>query len=128
MKSLVIKTFLAACCFTFAPVAIAQQQLDIVQILGQFVQANIAASRCSKPDQKTLSNFLSNFKIVSLRATEELKKQNPGRSDEQIVEVLTQGTKAVEKAIDDAIRSNGCSDQRIQDLLKRFEMQSTLQF
>lgn len=110
---------------TMSPLAAAQQP-DIVQIMGQFVQASYATSRCGKPDQKTLSNFLTNFKIVSVRATEELKKTNPGQSEQQIVEGLKQRTAAVEKAIDDAIHSNGCSDPRIQDLLKRFEIQANL--
>lgn len=111
-----------------SPFAIAQQKLDIVQIMGQFVQANYAASRCIKPDQKTLSGFLSNFRIVTFRATEELKKRNPGQSDQQIVDGLKQRTNAVEKAIDDAIRINGCADPRIQDLVKRFELQANLKF
>ena len=117
--------FAATLTFSFASLA-AAQQLDIVQIMGQFVQASYATSRCAKPDQKTLSNFLANFRIVSVRATEELKKRSPNQTEQQIVDGLKQRTSAVEKAIDEAIRSSGCSDPRIQDLLKRFEMQANM--
>ncbi len=102
------------------------QQLDIVQIMGQFVQSGYATSRCAKPDQRTLSNYLANFKLVTFRAMEELRKRNPSQTEQEIVERLKQSTGAVEKAIDEAIRSNGCSDPRIQDLLKRFEIQANL--
>lgn len=99
-----------------------------MQIMGQFVQASYAASRCIKPDQETLSRFLSNYKTVSIRAGEELKKRNPGLSGQQIIDDLKQRTGAVEKAIDDVIRTNSCSDPRIQGLLKRFEVQANLKF
>lgn len=125
MRHAPIKTLVATLAVSVSTFALAQQ-LDIVQIMGQFVQASYATSRCAKPDQKALSNFLANFKIVSVRATEELKKRNPSQSDQQIVDGLKQRTGAVEKAIDEAIRTNGCSDPRIQDLLKRFDVQANL--
>lgn len=106
----------------------AEQRLDIVQVLGQFVQASYAASRCSKPDQATLANFLTNLRIVTVRAVEELKKRNPSRTDNEIVEELKLRTSAVESAIDRVIQENGCNDPRIQDLLRRFEMQANLRF
>ncbi|WP_147431328.1 hypothetical protein [Azonexus fungiphilus] len=124
MKRL-LTTALTVIVLTISPFAVAQQ-LDIVQIMGQFVQASYATSRCSKPDQKTLSNFLANFKVVSFRAVEELKKRNSNQSEQQIIDGLKQRSSAVEKAIDEAIRTNGCTDPRIQDLLKRFEIQATL--
>jgi hypothetical protein len=128
MKKLLVKILIASFLLAISPLAVAEQKLDIVQIMGQFVQASYAASRCIKPDQETLSRFLSNYKIVSIRAGEELKKRNPGQSNQQIADGLKQRTGAVEKAIDDVIRTNSCSDPRIQDLLKRFEMQANLKF
>lgn len=126
MKKLFVKTLVLFFAVTTPPLAVAEQKLDIVQIMGQFVQASYAASRCIKPDQETLSRFLFNYKVVSVRASEELKKRNPGQSDQQIVKGLKQGTSAVEKAIDGVINSKGCEDPRIQDLLKRFEIQANL--
>lgn len=126
MKKFFAKVIIAFFASAIAPIAVAQQKLDIVQIMRQFVQASYAASRCIKPNQEMLSRFIFNFKIVSVQANEELKKRNPGQSEQQIVEGLKQRTNAVEKVIDDVIREQGCSDPRIQDLLKRFEMQANL--
>ena len=127
MGQLFAKSLIAFFVATISPIAVAQQNLDIVQIMGQFVQASYAASRCIKPDQETLSRFLFNYKMVSVRASEELKRRNPTQSDQQIVEGLKQRTSAVEKVIDSVIREKGCGDPRIQDLLKRFEIQANLQ-
>lgn len=104
----------------------AQQKLDIIQIMGQFVQANHAASKCLKPDRDTLSHFLANFKVVAIRAAEEMRKRNPAMSEQQVTESLKRGSDAVTKQIDGVLDINGCSDPRIQDLLKRFEIQANL--
>lgn len=125
MHNALEKSLVVALAFSISSFAAAQQP-DIVQIMGQFVQASYASSRCAKPDQKTLSSFLANFKVVSIRAIEELKKRSPNQSEQQIVDGLKQRTGAVEKAIDEAIRTNGCADPRVQDLLKRFEVQANL--
>ena len=106
----------------------AQQKLDIIQIMGQFVQANYAASKCSKPDQDTLSRFLVNFRIVMFRAEEEMRKRNPTLSEQQVVDRFKRGHENVTKKIDSILEANGCSDARIQDLLKRFQMQANLKF
>lgn len=125
MHNLSTKSAIAAAVFVMSSQSFAQQ-LDIVQIMGQFVQSSYAARKCATPDQKTLSNFLANFRVVTFRATEELKKRNPGQTEQQIVDGLKQRTSVVEKAIDGAIQANGCSDPRIGDLLKRFEIQANL--
>lgn len=104
----------------------AQQKLDVIQIMGQFVQANHAASKCLKPDQDTLSHFLANFKVVTVRAAEEMRKRNPAMSEQQLAESFKKGSDAVTKQIDGVLGTNGCSDPRIQDLLKRFEIQANL--
>lgn len=104
----------------------AQQKLDIVQVMGQFVQANHAASKCLSPDRDTLSRFLANFKVVTVRAFEEMRKRNPGMSEQQVSETFKKGSDAVARQIDEVLGAKGCSDPRIQDLLKRFEMQANL--
>lgn len=111
--------------FAVFPVA-AQQKLDIIQIMGQFVQANYAASKCLKPDQDKLSRFLANLKVVTVRAAEEIRKRNPSMSEQQVAESFKKGSDAVENQIDGVLETGGCSDPRIQDLLKRFEIQANL--
>jgi len=110
------------------PAAFADQKLDIIQIMGQFVQAEHAASQCLKPDQGTISSFNSNFRIVSIRATEEMLKRKPGATEPQVSEVFKKAADAVQEKIDEVIRTKGCGDSRIQDLLKRFEIQANLKF
>jgi len=126
MKQLFAKSLIVFFAAAISPIAVAQQKLDIVQIMEQFIQASYAASRCIKPDEETLARFFFNYDMVSVRAGEELKRRNPGQSDQQIVEGLKQRTGAVEKAIDSVIREKGCGDPRIQDLVKRFEIQANL--
>jgi len=116
----------AAALFTCAPAVFAGQKLDIIQIMGQFVQAKHAASQCLKPDQDTVDRFNSNFRIVSFRATEEMLKRRPGSTETQVFEQFKQGTDTVQKQIDEVIRTKGCGDSRIQDLLKLFEIQANL--
>lgn len=108
------------------PAFFADQKLDIIQIMGQFVQAKYAASQCLKPDQDTVSRFNSNFRIVSFRATEEMMKRKPGLTETQVSEVFKKAADAVQEKIDEVIRTKGCGDSRIQDLLKRFEIQANL--
>jgi hypothetical protein len=57
-------------------------KLDIVQIMGQFVQASYAASRCIKPDQ-TLSRF---SQLQNGFCARERKGEKAEQSDQQIVE------------------------------------------
>lgn len=109
-----------------APSALAQQKPDIIQTMDQFLQANYAATKCAKPDQATLSRFLTNFKVVTLRAAEEMKKRNPGLSEQQVYESFRTSNNTVAQQIDGVIQAGGCGDPRIQDLLKRFEVQANL--
>lgn len=127
MQKAKINLLVAFILIIVSPLTQAQQKLDIVKIMGQFIQASYAASKCIKPDKPTLSKFLLNFRIVTARAVEELKKRDPSLSDEQIMESLKQRSRAVESAIDSVLSSNGCEDSRIKDLLKRFEIQAKLQ-
>ena len=122
-----VRTYLLvfALAITASPAG-AQQKPDIIQIMGQFVQANHAASKCLKPDRDTLSRFLANFKVVTVRAGEEMRKRNPAMSEQQVFENFKRASDAVAKQIDEVLITNGCGDPRIQDLLKRFEVQANL--
>jgi hypothetical protein len=110
------------------PAVFAGQKLDIIQIMGQFVQARHAASQCLKPDQDMVSRFNENFRIVSIRATEEMLKRRPGSTVTQVYVQFEKGTDTVQKQIDEVIRTKGCGDSRIQNLLKLFEVQANLKF
>lgn len=123
--SLRMSCLLVASNIALAP-AIAQQTLDIVEIMGQFIQARYAASKCANPDPETLARFVQNLEIVSIRATEEMRKRNPAMSEHSVQALFERGSDAVARRIDGVLAANGCSDPRIQDLLRRFEIQANL--
>lgn len=126
MSHLLTRLLLVTSLLGVPKLSLAQQPLDIVQIMGQFVQTHHAVSKCAKPDEKTLARFNTNFRIVTVRATEEMLKRKPGTTEKQVSEVFNKSSGMVEKLIDEVIHTHGCGDPRIQDLLKRFELQASL--
>ena len=113
---------------SYSSLSFSQNNLDIVQILGQFYQASYATSKCTVLSQELQQSFSKNFEIVSFRARESIKSKNKGISDSEISSQLNKGKTAVESQIESVIQSKGCSDPRIQDLLKRYVVQATLKF
>ena len=126
MPSLASRVIAIAALLVASSASLAQQKLDIVEIMGQFVQANYAAGKCLKPDQKTTSKFNSNFKVVSARAMEEMLKRKPGATEQQVSEFFKKASDTVQARINEVIQDKGCSDPRIQDLLKRYDIQANL--
>lgn len=110
----------------FSGPAIAQDKLDILQVFDQFLLANHAASKCIKPDAETLGKFLGNFQIVIIRATEEVRKRNPNATKQEAQRIMKDRSDSQNQRVAEIIQSNGCNDPRIQDLLKRFQMQASL--
>ena len=113
----------------FSTQAIAQDKLDILQIFDQFLLANHAASKCIKPDAETLGKFLGNFQVVTIRAAEEIRKRNKSPiSNQDVQEIMKSRRDSQNQRVEELIQSNGCNDPRIQDLLKRFQIQASLKF
>ncbi len=105
----------------------AQEKLSILDIFDQFALTNAAASKCIKPDSDTLKHYLSNFEMVTVRTSMELQKQYPNRTKEQILEAIKKKAELLSQNVHDVIREKGCSDPRIQDLIKRFHLQAKWQ-
>lgn len=110
----------------FSGQAIAQDKLDILQVFDQFLLANHAASKCIKPDAETLGKFLGNFQIVIIRATEEVQKRNPNSTKQEAQQIMKAQSDSQNRRVTEIVQSTGCTDPRIQDLLKRFQMQASL--
>jgi hypothetical protein len=53
-------------------------------------------------------------------------KRRPGSTETQVSVQFKKGTDTVQKQIDEVIRTKGCGDSRIQDILKLFEIQANL--
>lgn len=108
------------------PLLAQQGGADIVEIMRQFILAEHAAKQCLKPDQATWARFQANRRIVVLRSTEEMLKRKPGARAEQVAQWFARSTVPVMAHMDEVIRNKGCTDPRIQDLLKRFDVQVNL--
>ena len=105
----------------------AQEKLGILEIFDQFALANAAASKCIKPDNNTLMHYLANFQMITVYTSMELQKQYPNHTKEQITEAMKRKTELLSQKVHDVIRDKGCSDPRIQDLIKRFHVQAEWQ-
>lgn len=128
MRLSVFRILLAGALLASSTSSLAQTKLDIVEIMRQFILAEHAAKQCLRPDQQTLARFEANRRIVTVRATEEMLKRKPGATARQVAEWYARSTAPVLVHMDEIIRSKGCDDPRIQDLLKRFEIQANLKF
>ena len=128
MRLSVFRILLAGALLASSTSSLAQTKLDIVEIMRQFILAEHAAKQCLRPDQQTLARFEANRRIVTVRATEEMLKRKPGATARQVAEWYARSTTPVLVHMDEIIRSKGCDDPRIQDLLKRFEIQANLKF
>ena len=126
MRLSVFRILLAGALLASSTSSLAQNKLDIVEIMRQFILAEYAAKQCLRPDQQTLARFEANRRIVTVRATEEMLKRKPGATARQVAEWYARSTAPVLVHMDEIIRSKGCDDPRIQDLLKRFEIQANL--
>jgi hypothetical protein len=113
----------------FSTPAIAQDKLDILQVFDQFLLANHAASKCIKPDAETLGKFLGNFQVVTIRAAEEIRKRNKNPiTNQDAQEIMKSRSDSQNQRVTKIIKSSGCNDPRIQDILKRFQIQASLKF
>ena len=128
MRLSVFRILLAGALLASSTSSLAQNKLDIVEIMRQFILAEYAAKQCLRPDQQTLARFEVNRRIVTVRATEEMLKRKPGATARQVAEWYARSTAPVLVHMDEIIHSKGCGDPRIQDLLKRFEIQANLKF
>ncbi len=105
-------------------VARAEKGPDILQIFDMFVITNAAASSCEKPDDETLTNFLSNFQMVTIRASMELESRYPKKSKEQINEAMKKKSEYLTDKVKKIIKAEGCGTEKVKALVKRFYFHS----
>lgn len=112
--------------FLFQTQSFAQDKLDILQVFDQFLLANHAAIKCIKPEPATLASFLVNFQIVNIQAALEIQRKNPNFTNNDTQKFIKARSENQDRKVKEIIRISGCSDYRIQDLLKRFKIQADL--
>jgi hypothetical protein len=103
-----------------------KHRFDPVYILDQFLETNAAVSECGSPDQEQMQRYQRNLRLVTARAATKLRERNPGKSAEEVDELILLRREAREQEVDRSIQAGGCGDPRIKTLLRRFEIQARL--
>jgi mevalonate kinase len=102
----------------------AKEGPDILQIFDAFILSSAAARKCVKPDEEVLANYLANFRMISIRAAQELQKRFPDKTKEQIGNVMKKNSELLTEKVDEVIDADGCENEKIDDLIKRFYLQA----
>jgi len=104
--------------------AVADDGPGILKIFDQFVVSSAAASKCAQPDKDTLTNFLANYQMVYLYTAQELEKQYPQRTKEQIADAMNRKLQAITDSIFTLVAEKGCADPEVQQVVNRFFAQA----
>jgi hypothetical protein len=100
---------------------------DILGLFDQFVSSGAAASRCASPSEEVAVRFLSNFQWVSTHAREEISRQSPAASFEEVVAQLALRSLTVKSRTHALVKAEGCQSDAVQALMRRFVVQATWQ-
>jgi len=117
-------TFLVVFCFS--SLSYGQGRVDIVQIYESFFVSRVAALECDGINKATEEKFLSNQLTITIRATQALKERNPDLSDSDVTTKIGEIQNQLKKNVQNEVAINGCSSERIQQLLKMYKMHSTM--
>lgn len=103
-----------------------QGRVDIVKIFQNFVASSVAASACNVVDKSTVTKFGANNVTVATRATMALKERNPTMSEKELGEKIVKMLDSIKQSVKREIDQNGCGSDRIQQLLKLYDMHAKL--
>ena len=107
------------------PPAVVDDEIGVLRLFDEFVSSGAAASRCARPDDASAARFLSNFQWVSTHATREIGRQLPAFSGEEVAAELARRSKAVKDRTHALVRAEGCETETVQELVRRFAIQSS---
>lgn len=94
---------------------------EYMKLMSAFAMTDYAVSKCMKPDAELLAKFNSNKLIAMSRGLDEWRKKKPDVTEQQLSEAVQKGNDGVKRQVDGIVSSAGCSDARIQGVLKRFD-------
>lgn len=100
------------------------EKMNILKIYNQFTLASAASSKCLKPSKDELNSFLENYQIVVFLMYKEIKNRKPEYSEKDVQKVMANRNNKATNTVNDVIKTQGCNSSKIQDLLKRFYIQS----
>ena len=104
----------------------AQGRVDIVQVYENFLASRVAASGCDAVDKATELKFLSNLRMVTMRATMALKERNPNLSDADLASRVIAAQNKTAETVKAEIAQKGCSSDRIKQLLELYKLHSVM--
>jgi hypothetical protein len=118
---------IAALFFGLIPsLSFGQDRVDIVKIFQNFVASSVAANACNAVDKSTVVKFGANNVTVATRATMALKERNPAMSEKELGEKIVKMLDGIKQSVKNEIDQSGCGSDRIQQLLKLYEMHAKL--
>jgi hypothetical protein len=88
----------------------------------------VAARKCGNPDEATMSAFVRNLLIVQQIAIDSMKKQMPGKSNQEVAEVLNARAEKLDMLVNDAIQTKGCTSPEIGKLVDSFAVNAKMDF
>ena len=112
--------------FSLINYASANSKMNIFQIFDQFLLSSHAASSCIKPEEKTLTNHLANFKAVWDRTLNALTKKHSSKPKEYSLGLMNKRNKFLKIKINEIVKKNGCKDNRIKKFIKIFNIQAKM--
>jgi len=68
--------------------AYAEGGIPISKIFDQFVISSAAASKCIKPEEKALTDFLANFQMITTYTHQHIAKKYPSFTKDKIADVI----------------------------------------
>jgi hypothetical protein len=108
------------------PASFTQGRVDIIRIYENFLASRVAALGCDAVDKAEEPKFLSNQRVVTIRAMQALKERNSNLDDTELAAKVVTAQNATQAAVKNEIAQNGCSSERIKALLKLYKVHSEM--
>ncbi|QFT54499.1 hypothetical protein [Microbulbifer sp. THAF38] len=104
--------------------AAAQSTPEILKMYEHFTLSSAAAGKCYKPTEQELALFLANYELVTRMSSQYIKNKKPSLTDKQASQILLDAGKRATDMVYREIEEASCTSPKIQDLIKRFKVQS----
>ena len=100
------------------------ENINILKMYNQFTAVSATSGKCMTPQKEELTAFLANYKMVTTLMYQEIKKRKPDFTEEQVKKAIKMGSSKVTAAVYKVIETESCNSPKIQDLIKRFHVQT----
>ncbi|WP_444909242.1 hypothetical protein [Microbulbifer sp. TRSA005] len=97
---------------------------EILKMYEHFTLSSAAAGKCYQPKKPELASFLANYELVTRMSSQYIKEKRPQLTEKQTAQILLDAGKRATDRVYQEIESASCMSPKIQDLIKRFKVQS----